>query len=276
MYNQEKLIITIAPTGNVPTKELNPNSPLTVDEIIEDIKKCQAAGAAVAHIHVRDEDLKPTSERKLFEQVVERIEQENIDIIVQLSTGARGGENTVAWRGQMLDLPVDMASLSTGSSNFPTSVNANSPKLIKELAQKMKDHNIKPEIEIFDVAMIKGAEFLARKGIIETPMHFNLVMNVPGSIPGNPRNLMFLKESLPAGSTFTVSGIGKSQLQMTTMSILLGGHVRTGLEDVLEMEPGVPATNEMLVQRVVRIAKELGREVATTDEARMILGLAKK
>ena len=123
--------------------------------------------------------------------------------------------------------------------------------------------------------MIKGAEFMARKGVIDTPMHFNLVMNVPGSIPGNPRNLMFLKESLPAGSTFTVSGIGKSQVQMTTMAILLGGHVRTGLEDVIEYSPGVPATNEMLVQRVVRLAEELGREVATTTEAREILGLNK-
>ena len=137
MFNKEKLIITIAPTGNVPTKELNPSSPLSVDEIVADIKKCQAAGAAVAHIHVRDEDLKPTSDRSLFEQVVARIEEEKIDIIVQLSTGARGGENTVEWRGQMLDLPVDMASLSTGSSNFPTSVNANSPALIKALAEKM-------------------------------------------------------------------------------------------------------------------------------------------
>lgn len=275
MFNKEKLIITIAPTGNVPTKELNPSSPLSVDEIVADIKKCQAAGAAVAHIHVRDEDLKPTSDRSLFEQVVARIEEEKIDIIVQLSTGARGGENTVEWRGQMLDLPVDMASLSTGSSNFPTSVNANSPALIKALAEKMQKHNIKPEIEIFDVGMIKGAEFMARKGVIDTPMHFNLVMNVPGSIPGNPRNLMFLKESLPAGSTFTVSGIGKSQVQMTTMAILLGGHVRTGLEDVIEYSPGVPATNEMLVQRVVRLAEELGREVATTTEAREILGLNK-
>lgn len=273
MYNQEKLIITVAVTGNVPTKELNPSAPLTVEEIVADIKKCQAAGASVAHIHVRDENMQPTSDRKLFEQVVNRIAEEKIDIIVQLSTGARGGENTVEWRGQMLDLPVDMASLSTGSSNFPTSVNANSPSLIKELALKMKQNNIKPEIEIFDTAMIKGAEFLARKEILGTPMHFNLVMNVPGSIPGTPRNLMFLKESLPAGSTFSVSGIGKSQIQMTTMAILLGGHVRTGLEDILEYEPGVLATNEMLIGRVVRIAKELGREVASTDDARRILGL---
>ncbi len=272
---QEKLIVTIALTGNVQTRELNPYAPLNVEEIIQDIKKCQAAGASVAHIHVRDKDLKPTCSRDLFEEVVNRIKEENIDIIVQLSTGARGGENSASWRGQMLDLDVDMASLASGSSNFPTSVNSNSPELIQELAVKMKANKIKPEIEIFDVAMIKGAEYLAKKNMIETPLHFNFVMNVPGSIPGNARNLLFLKESIPSGSTFTVSGIGKSQIEMTTMSILLGGHVRTGLEDVVEYEPGVLATNEMLVKRIVRIASELGREIATTDEAREILGLDK-
>lgn len=269
----EKLIITIAPTGNVPTKELNPYSPLTIDEIIDDIKKCREAGAAIAHIHVRDENQKPTSDRELFKQVLDRLDEENIDIIKQVSTGARGGANTIDWRGQMLDLNAHMASLSTGSSNFPTSVNANSPELIEALAKKMLDNNIKPEIEVFDVAMINNAVKLVKKGILKTPLHFNLVMNVPGSIPGTPKNLMFLVESLPPGSTWTVSGIGKSQIQMLTMAILLGGHVRTGLEDCLYYEKGVLATNEMLVKRVVRIANELGREIATVKEAKNILNL---
>lgn len=269
----EKLIITIAPTGNVPTKELNPHSPLTVEEIVEDIKKCQKLGASIAHIHVRDENLKPTSDRTLFKQVVDRLDEEKIDIIKQLSTGARGGANTVDWRGQMLDLNVEMASLATGSSNFASSVNANSPELIKALSQKMYDNNIKPEIEAFDVAMIHNAVKFAKKGILKGPLHFNLVMNVPGSIPGTPKNLMFMVDSLPPGSTWSVCGIGYSQVPIITMAILLGGHVRTGLEDVLKMQDGSLATNELLVKRVVRIAKELGREIATTDEARRILGL---
>ncbi|WIF95971.1 3-keto-5-aminohexanoate cleavage protein [Caminicella sporogenes] len=269
----EKLIITIAPTGNVPTKELNPHSPLTVDEIVEDIKKCRELGASIAHIHVRDKDLKPTSDREIFKKVLDKLDEENVDIIKQVSTGARGGGNTIDWRGQMLDLNVHMASLSTGSSNFPTSVNANSPELIEALAKKMLDNNIKPEIEVFDVAMIHNAVRLMKKGILKPPLHFNLVMNVPGSIPGTPKNLMFLVESLPQGSTWTVSGIGKSQIQMITMAILLGGHVRTGLEDCLYYEKGILATNEMLVKRVVRIAKELGREIATVEEAKNILNL---
>ncbi|WP_422484935.1 3-keto-5-aminohexanoate cleavage protein [Gudongella sp. DL1XJH-153] len=269
----EKLIVTIALTGNVPTKELNESTPVTTDEIVSDAKACAELGASVAHIHVRDENGMPTSRRDLFEKVVNGMNEEKIDIIKQLSTGARGGENTVDWRGQMLDLNVEMASLATGSSNFPSSVNANSPDLIKELAQKMLDNNIKPEIEIFDTAMLSNALFLEKKGILKGPLHFNLVMDVKGSLPGTPRNLMFLVESLPKGSTWTVSGIGRSQVQMITMAIALGGHVRTGLEDTIEFEKGIAATNKMLVQRVVDIAKAVGRPIATTDEARKILNL---
>ncbi|MCT4566368.1 MAG: 3-keto-5-aminohexanoate cleavage protein [Maledivibacter sp.] len=269
----EKLIITIAPTGNVPTKELNPYSPLTIDEIVMDIKKCHELGASIAHIHVRDENQRPTSDRSLFKKVVDRLDEEDISIIKQLSTGARGGANTVEWRGQMLDLNVHMASLATGSSNFASSVNANSPELIKALATKMYDNNIKPEIEAFDMAMIHNAVRLLKKGILKAPLHFNLVMNVPGSIPGTPRNLMFMVESLPPGSTWTVCGIGYSQVPIITMAMLLGGHVRTGIEDVLKMQDGSHATNELLVKRVVRIAKEMGREIATVDEAKKILGL---
>ncbi|MFZ5968884.1 MAG: 3-keto-5-aminohexanoate cleavage protein [Bacillota bacterium] len=269
----EKLIITIAPTGNVPTKEMNPATPVTVDEIVEDIKKCRTAGASIAHIHVRDQEGKPTSDRTLFKQVLDRLDEEKVDIIKQVSTGARGGANNIEWRGQMLDLNAHMASLSTGSSNFPNSVNANAPELIQALAEKMYANNIKPEIEAFDVGMISNAKKLLKRGILKGPLHFNLVMNVPGSIEGTPRNLLFMVESLPEGSTWTVSGIGRSQITMLTMAILMGGHVRTGLEDVLEYERGKLATNEMLVQRMVRIAQELGREIATPDEAKRILGL---
>ncbi|AOT70081.1 BKACE family enzyme [Geosporobacter ferrireducens] len=269
----EKLIITLAPTGNVPTKAMNPATPVTVEEIVEDIKKCRALGVSIAHIHVRDREGKPTSDRSIYQQVLGRLAEEKVDIITQVSTGARGGENTIAWRGQMLDLPARMASLSTGSSNFPSSINANDPALIEALAGKMYAHGLKPEIEAFDVGMISNAKKLLKKGVLKAPLHFNLVMNVPGSIEGTPRNLLFMVESLPAGSTWSVSGIGKSQVPMLTMAILMGGHVRTGLEDVLEYEKGVPATNAMLVERILRIAKELGREIATPEEARRILTL---
>lgn len=272
-YRKEKLIITIALTGNVPTKEMNPNTPETVDEIVEDIIKCRKAGASVAHIHVRDKNGQPTSDREIYKEILNKLEERQCDIITQLSTGARGGENTVEWRGQMLDLNAEMASLSTGSSNFATQVNANSFELIESLANKMYENNIKPEIEAFDLGMIDNAKYLLKKGILKAPLQFNLVMNVRGSVLGTPRNLLHMVESLPEGSTFTVSGIGPSQVPMLTMSILLGGHTRTGLEDTILYDKGVLATNEMLVNRIVRIAKEVGKEIATPDDARKILGM---
>lgn len=268
-----KLIITIAPTGNVPTKELNPNSPLTPDEIVKDIEKCVNAGASVAHIHVRDNNLQPTSDRSIYENVVKEIDKRKINVIKQLSTGARGGENSFEWRGQMLDLNAHMASLSTGSSNFAKSVNANSFELIEALAGKMYKNNIKPEIEVFDLAMLSNALFLEKKGVLKGPLQFNLVMNVPGSIKGTPKNLMFLVDQLPKDSTWTVSGIGNSQVQMITMAIALGGNVRTGLEDVIYYDKNVLATNEMLVKRVVNIAEAVGRKIATVEEAKEILSI---
>ncbi|WP_430885504.1 3-keto-5-aminohexanoate cleavage protein [Fusibacter sp. JL216-2] len=269
-----KLIITVAPTGNVPTKEMTPHVPLTSEEIVQNIQNCANLGASIAHIHVRDENLKPTSDRSLFKAVLDRLDETNVNIIRQVSTGARGGSASSAdWRGQMLDLNVEMASLSTGSSNFPTSVNANSPELIHDLAQKMNDFGIKPEIEVFDGAMLHNAVYLKKKGILKGPLHFNLVMNVPGSLPGTPKNLMYLVDNLPEGSTWTVSGIGRSQVQMVTMAIAMGGHVRTGLEDVIFYEGKTLATNESLIERVVRIAKATGRGIATPDEARDILSI---
>lgn len=272
-YRKEKLIITVALTGNVPTKELNPHTPITVEEIVEDIIKCKEAGASVAHIHVRDEDGNPTSKRELYLEILNKLEERGCDIITQLSTGARGGGNTAQWRGQMLDLNAEMASLSTGSSNFANQVNANSFDLVKELADKMYANNIKPEIEAFDLGMIDNAKLLLKEGVLKGPLQFNLVMNVRGSVAGTPRNLLHMVESLPEGSTFTVSGIAQSQIPMLTMSILLGGHVRTGLEDTILYDKGILATNVMLIERIVRISKELGREIATPDEARRILGL---
>lgn len=271
----EKLIITLALTGNVPTKALNPNTPITAEEIVDQIEIGLEQGISIAHIHARDEEGKPTHSRQQFEKILNLIHRRNLNVITQCSTGARGGENTAECRGQMLNLPFEMASLATGSSNFTSSVNANSPKLISSLANKMYANGIKPEIEAFDCAMISYASFLLKKGIIRAPLHFNMVMNVPGSIQGTVKNLMFMTEIIPPGSTWTVCGIGNSQVPMLTTGMLLGGHVRTGLEDTLNYTKDVPASNKMLVDRIIRLAKELGREIASPDEARKILGLKK-
>ncbi len=269
----DKLIVTLSMLGNVPTKKLNPHTPVTPAEIAAVLDDCQDLGASVAHIHARDEAGKPTHDRGCYAEILKAISNRGINVITQLSTGARGGDNTAECRGQMLDLGPEMASLATGSSNFPGSVNANSPELVRALAEKMREKGIKPEIEAFDLAMIDHATYLLKRGVLPSPLHFNLVMNVPGSVRGTPRHLLHMVESLPQGSTWTVSGIGSAHVQMLGMAMLLGGHVRTGLEDVLEYERGVPASNRMLLERVVKMAGALGREIATPDEARTMLGL---
>lgn len=267
----DKLILTVAPTGNVPTKKDNPNVPITPDEIAEDVYQCYREGAAIAHLHARGRNGQPIADPEVFKEIIEKV-RARCDIIIQISTGARGGK-TMEERAAPLDLRPEMASLATGSSNFASGVNANPPELIEYLCRKMLANGIKPEIEAFDVAMISNAEFLAKKGLIKTPMHFNLVMNVPGSIKGTPRNLWHMIDILPQGSTFTVMGVGSVHIQMITLGIALGGHVRVGLEDVLEYSPGVSASNVELVKRAVRLATEYGRQIATPDEARKILGL---
>jgi len=269
----EKLIITLSMLGNVPTKEKNPATPVTPKEIADTLEECCALGVSVAHIHARDVQQRPTHSRRAYQAILDEIADRGIDVITQLSTGVRGGENTAESRGQMLDLDCEMGSLATGSSNFLSMVNANSPDLIAAMATKMRDHNVKPEIEAFDISMIDHAAYLASQGLLRTPLHFNLVMNVPGSIKGTPRHLLYMVESLPPGSTWTVSGIGRAQIPMLAQAMLLGGHVRTGLEDVLHMPDGRQATNRLLVEQVLELARVLGREIATTDEARHIMGL---
>jgi len=269
----KKLIITVALTGNVVTKEMNEHVPVTDHEIIQDIIKCKEAGATIVHIHARDENGNPTARKDVYQKILDKISDNKINIITQLSTGARAGENTPEYRGQMLELNAEMASLAVGSSNFADRVNANSFELIESLWEKMKKNNIKPEIEIFDTAMISNAKWLLKKGVLRAPLHFNLVMNVPGSIKGTCKNLLFMVESLPDHCTWTVSGIGNAHVSMITMAMILGGHVRVGLEDTIMYNENQVATNELLVKRAVKIAKELGREVAHVHEAREILSL---
>ena len=186
-----KVVITIAPTGNVPNKKLNPNTPITPDEIAEDIYRCYKAGASVAHIHARDREGNPSADPKIFEEIVAKV-KEKCDIIIQLSTGARAGQGME--RADCIDLKPDMASLATGSSNFATAVNDNPPELIKYMGKKMIENGVVPEIEAFDVGMISNIGYYVNSGAIKVPLHFNLVMNVPGSISGTPKNLLHMVE----------------------------------------------------------------------------------
>lgn len=269
----EKLIITVALTGNVPTKKMNPHLPTTPDEIAEDVKRCSGAGACLFHVHARDSQAKPTFSISTFKKIVTKIKRMTPDAIIQLSTGARAGKD---WddRTNPVRLLPEMASFTTGSSNLPGIVYENAPQFIEYLAGVFKETGVKPEIEVFEAGMISNAAYLQKKGFIDAPLHFDFVLGAPGSMAGSVENLVFLSGSIPAGATWTVAGIGKAEIPLAAAAIAMGGHVRVGLEDNLYLPDGSPASNLKLVEKVVRIAKEIGRDIAGPDEARSILSLS--
>lgn len=268
----EKLIITLAPTGNVPTKELTPHVPLTAAEIAGDIIACHEKGAAVAHIHARDEQGRPTTDGAAFAAIVRLLDAKGCPVLKQISTGARGGKAAEA-RAEALTLNPDSASLATGSSNFPASANVNEPALVEYMAKIMLARNIKPEIEVFDAAMINNAMLLQKAGLIKPPLLFNLVLGVRGSLPATAKNLFFLVESLPPAAVWSVSAIGPEHVNLSMLAMALGGHVRVGIEDNIYYRKGMLATNTALVERVVNIAAAMGREIATPDDVRRIWGI---
>ncbi|UCH23910.1 MAG: 3-keto-5-aminohexanoate cleavage protein [Deltaproteobacteria bacterium] len=268
----EKLVITVATTGSLPKKKNNPHVPITPSEIIETGVRCEAAGASIIHVHVRNlEDESASTDYRLFEEVYDGLKSRT-NLIIQISTGGRAGM-AYEQRCERLKLKPEMASLTTGSVNFPNNVYINSPELIEKLAADMQKYGVKPEMEIFDVSMINNALALTNKNLAKPPLHFDFVLGLKGAIPATVENLVHLKNSIPPDSTWTTTGIGAAQLVMNTHAILMGGHTRVGLEDCIYYRRGELATNERMVERIVRLSKEFGREVATPDEAREILHL---
>ncbi len=271
----EKLIITIAPTGSIPTKKNNPNVPIRPDEIIQTGILCEKAGASIIHIHARHPvDETASTDFQIFKEIHQGLSRET-NLIIQISTGGRAGMEYKK-RNERLSLKPEMASLTTGSVNFASSVYANSPDLICALAKDMKTYGIKPEIEVFDVSMIQNALDLADQGLVSRPLHFDFVMGLKGAIPATIENLVHLKNSIPRAATWTVAGIGACQLPMCTHAIVMGGHVRVGLEDCIYFRKGELASNEQLVKRIGQVSNIMGRKIARPDEARKILGLIKK
>ena len=270
----EKLIITAAICGAEVTKEHNAAVPYTVEEIGREAETAYKAGASIIHLHVRLDDGTPTQDRERFRLCMEEVKRRCPDAIIQPSTGGAVGMSNEE-RLQPVDLKPEMATLDCGTCNFGgDDVFVNTENGIKDFGTKMIVLGVKPEVEVFDKGMIDMAIRLQKKGFIKAPMHFNFVMGVNGGISATPRDLVFMHGSIPAGSTFTVSGGGRSEFEMAAMSIIMGGHVRVGFEDNVYLSKGVPAkSNGELVEKVVRIAKELGREIATPAEARQILGL---
>lgn len=268
----EPLIITVALTGAEITPDQQPNLPITIDQLIADAEACWGAGATMVHLHVRKPDGTPTQDRDVFQAVVAGI-RARTDLIVQVSTGG------AVWmseeeRMQSLDCAPDMATLTCGTVNFGDDIFINSHGLITRLAARMRELSILPELEIFDLGMISTARRLQADGLVPSQAHFDLVLGVRGGAPGTPEDLIHLVRALPPESSYSVAGVGGRQLPLNTMAIILGGHVRTGFEDNFNYLRGILAeSNAQLVRRIVRMAGELGRPVATATEARRILGL---
>jgi uncharacterized protein (DUF849 family) len=268
-------VISVAITGSLPQKANNPAVPITPAEQIESTHEAFEAGAALVHIHVRDDEGRPSSDPERFARVQEGIKKHCPGMIVQFSTGGRG--RGLSERGSMLYLRPDMASLATGSVNFPTSIYENPPDFIEDLARDMIGRGIKAEVEVFDVAMLYNAAELVRRGLLNAPAHVQFVLGLKNALPARRELLEFLVKELEAvlpGATWTAAGMGKHQLVLNHWALELGGHARTGLEDNLRFdEHRLAASNAELVARVAALTTQYGRTVASPGEARALLGL---
>lgn len=273
----EKLIITAAICGAEVTKKDNPNVPYTVKEIAKEAKLAYEAGASIIHLHVREDNGIPTQSFERFKECIDEIKKECPDVIIEPSTGGAVGMDNDE-RLSPVFLKPEIASLDCGTCNFgKNDIFVNTEETIRYFAKKMNEFEVKPEIEVFDKGMIDTALRLYREKLLKAPLQFNFVMGVRGGINASLMNLAFMKASIPEGSAFTVTGIGKAQFTMAAMAIAAGGHVRVGFEDNIYIRKGVLAkSNGEMVEKAVRISREIGREIATPKEAREILGLTMK
>jgi len=275
---EKELIVTAALVGSRPTKKMNPAVPYSPEEIAASAIECCKAGAAVAHVHVRN-PITGENEHNIdyFREVLDRI-REACDIIVNLTTSASylQGSDVGQRRLQPVFLKPDMCSFDLGSVNFFDRVFLNPPDWAEEAAKCMKDNDVKPEIEVFDTGHISQAIDLIRKGLIQSPPYFQICMGVKWGIEATAENLLFMKSKLPAGAVWSVLGVGKAQLPMITLAMILGGHVRVGFEDNIYVKQGVLASsNAQMVEEAVDLAERLGRRVVPPEEARGILGIGR-
>jgi len=275
MTMEKPVVIAVAITGSVPRKKDNPAVPVTVAEQVESTHEAFEAGATLVHIHVRNDDESSGSDPAKFAAVQEGVRKHCPGMIVQFSTGGRGREP--AARGTMLSHRPDMASLATGSVNFATMIYENPPQLIDALAQSMLDFEIKPECELFDLAMLYNAADLVKRGLLKPPPHVQFVMGIKGAMPAKRSVLEFLLSELPQvlpGATWTAAGVARHQFEVAQWALELGGHCRTGLEDNIRFdETRLAASNAELVKKIADVCGKYGRRPATPAEARQLLGL---
>lgn len=276
---KNKRVITAAITGSWPTREQNPNLSITPEEIAKDVYECWKAGAAIAHIHVRNDDGTPSTDFEKYKETIERIRAyKDCDICINItSSGSVGfGDEERIYPLQKL-LP-EMASYDAGTLNWQHhTIFENHPRFLEKLGTALIESNIKPEIEIFDAGMIYNAIYYMKKGILKAPCHFQIVLGCPGGMTNTVENLVFLKSLIPAGSTWAACGIGSGHMPILMTTIAMGGHIRVGMEDNVMWQKGVLAeSNAQFVKRAKELLEMNGLEAATPDEARQIYGLTRK
>ena len=269
-------IICVAITGSVPKKKDNPNVPISISEQIESTHEAFEAGATICHAHVRNEDETPTSDPEKFSLLKDGISKHCPGMIIQFSTGGRSGSGKE--RGGMLPLKPDMASLSVGSNNFPTRVYENSPELILWLAEQMRIHKIMPEVEAFDLSHIINAIDMHSKGLLFGDLYVQFVMGIKNAMPADKTIFNFyveLMQKRAPKSEWCGAGIGANQILVNEWSIKAGGHTRVGMEDNVRLDKNTLApSNAALVKRAVDLCEKYSRPVATSKEARSLLGLS--
>lgn len=277
---KNKTIITVATTGAWPKKENNPNVPMTPEEIAEDVYACWKAGAAMAHLHMRDDQGNGTMDKEKFKKTLELIRaHKDCDIIVNMTTSGDLNATDETRQAHLKELHPEMASYDCGSMNWlHTSLFLNPPKFLEELGVTMQENNVKPEIEAFDPGMIANAAYYLKKGILKAPLHFQFCMGCANGIPGTMKNLIFMKETMDElcpGSTWSCFGVGHSAMEMLYGAVALGGGIRVGMEDnVMYAKGQLAESNVQFVERAKRVIEEYGKQAATPAEARQILGLA--
>ncbi len=270
----DPLIVNAAITGMVPMRADSPYVPLTPAEIIADAQRCRDAGATIVHVHARLPDGRPTHSKEVYAEIIHGIRDRCPDLLISASCSGRV-DPRLEPRSEVLELNPDFGSLTLGSLNFPTGASINAPDVIAGLASIMKTRGIRPELEIFDVGMAELIEYLARKGFIEFPCYANILLGSRGTLGATPENLLHIVRALPRDTVWSATGIGRFQLRVQSWAVVMGGHVRVGLEDALyhDWETKRLATNVELIDRIVQVAQAIGRPIATPTEAREILSL---
>ena len=278
-------IITVAVTGAWPTRKDNPNLPVTPQEIADDVYECWKAGAAIAHIHVRNDDGTPSTDFERYKETIERIrEKKDCDICLNITSsgGTLGAgsteEDDEARIRPIRELLPELCSYDCGTLNWQhRTIFENHPRFLEALGKATQELNVKPEIEIFDIGMIYNAEYYIKTGVLKAPCHFQLILGAAGGVKATVEDLVDLKRHIPEGSTWAAAGIGRGHLPIMMATIAMGGHLRVGMEDNVFYSKGVPADNNaQFVARAKRLIEEAGYQAATPEAARQILGLTRK